>query len=127
MGVVAWNEFRGRKMIQRLDSQGPQLLGRNQLGFMVLLIAYCLWSIARMRTQSIAGLAELEELVGPVEELAKTLAVFFYSSVIVLTVVFQGLMAKFYFARVGMMVDYLEGTPAWVVDLQRMGVEGRAM
>lgn len=120
MAGVAWNEFRGRKMIRKLDPRGPQLLGRNQLGFMVLLIAYCLWSMARTRTHSISGLEELEELVGPVEDLAKTLATYFYGSVIVLTAVFQGLMARFYFARVGMLETYLKDTPAWVVDLQRV-------
>lgn len=124
MAIVAWNEFRGRKMIRQLDSRGPQLLGRNQLGFMVLLIAYCLWSIVRMRAHSISGLEELEELVGPVEDLARTLTNFFYGSVIVLTAVFQGLMARFYFARVEMMVAYVKDTPAWVVDLQRTGREG---
>jgi len=69
-------------------------------------------------------LEELEELVGPVEDLARTLTTYFYGSVIVLTAVFQGLMARFYFARVEMMVAYVKDTPAWVVDLQRAGREG---
>ena len=124
MAVVAWNEFRGRKMIRRLDSRGPQLLGRNQMGLMVLLIAYCLWNIVRTPTP-ISGLEELEEMLGPVEDMARTLAFVVYCSVIVLTAIFQGLMARFYFARVGIMVAYLEDTPAWVVDLQRIGLEGR--
>ncbi len=123
MAVVAWNEFRGRKMIRQWDSRGPQLLGRNQLGLMVLVIAYCLWSMVRTPTP-ISGLAELEELVGPVEDLARTLAHFVYGSVIVLTAVFQGLMARYYFARVGMMETYLADTPTWIVDLQRMELEG---
>ena len=76
------------------------------------------------RTHPISGLGELEALVGPVEDLARTLATFVYGSVIVLTAVFQGLMARFHFARVGMMEAYLEDTPAWVVDLQRAGREG---
>jgi len=125
MAVVAWNEFRGRKMIRQLDSRGPQLLGRNQLGLMVLLIAYCLWNLVRTPAP-ISGLAELEEVLGPVEDLARTLAFFVYGSVIVLTAVFQGLMARYYFARVGMMEAYLEDTPRWIVDLQRMGLEGSA-
>ncbi|MFC1659905.1 hypothetical protein ACFL3S_00385 [Gemmatimonadota bacterium] len=124
MAVVAWNEFRGREMIRHLDSRGPQLLGRNQLGFMALLIVYCLWSIARTRTHSLAGMEELEEVLGPVEDLAKTLAIYFYASVIVLTAVFQGLMARYYFARVGMMDAYMKDTPAWIVDLQRRGLWG---
>ena len=123
MAVVAWNEFRGQKMIRQWDAQGPRLLGRNQLGLMVLLIAYCLWSTVRTPTQ-LSGLAELEEVLGPVEDLARTLAFFVYGSVIVVTAVFQGFMAKYYFARVGMMKTYLADTPAWVVDLQRMGSKG---
>ncbi len=125
MAVVAWNEFRGRKMIRQWDARGPQLLGQNQLGLMVLVIAYCLWSMVRTPTP-ISGLAELEEVLGPVEDLARTLALFVYGSVIVLTAVFQGLMARYYFARVGMMEAYLEDTPRWIVDLQRIGLEGSA-
>jgi hypothetical protein len=123
MAFVAWNEFRGRAMIRRLDPRGPQLLGRNQLGLMALLIAYCLWRILRTPTP-ISGLEELEEVLGPVEGFVRTLALTFYGSVIVLTAVFQGLMARFYFARVGVIVAYLKDTPAWVVDLQTMGKEG---
>ena len=59
--------------------------------------------------------------MGPVEDLARALATSFYGSVIILTAIFQGLMARFYFARVGMMETYLKDTPAWVVDLQRAG------
>ena len=92
---------------------------------MVLLIAYCLWNLVRTPAP-ISGLAELEEVLGPVEDLARTLAFFVYGSVIVLTAVFQGLMARYYFARVGMMEAYLEDTPRWIVDLQRMGLEGSA-
>jgi hypothetical protein len=42
MAVVARNEFKGRSAILRADIAGPELLWRNQVGFMALIIVYCL-------------------------------------------------------------------------------------
>ena len=42
MGIVAWNEFRGRALLRAFDPAGPRLLGKNQLGFLAVIVGYCL-------------------------------------------------------------------------------------
>ena len=119
MAVVARNEFRGRVMLRRFDSDGPQLLGRNQLGFMSLIIVYCLWSMYQTLSSPITEIAGLEAIAGSVGDLVTNLTLAVYGGVIVMTVLFQGLNARYYFARIKLMEAYLEKTPEWVVDIQR--------
>ena len=119
MAIVAWNEFRGRMLLRRFDSHGPRLLGRNQLGFMGLLIGYGLWSIYSTLTNPIAQLEELEAIAGPIGELVTTLTLTVYGAVILLSLLIQGLNARYYFARTKLVHDYLNATPAWIIDLQR--------
>lgn len=45
MAVVARNEFKSRARILTPDPTGPELLWRNQVGFMALIILYCPWSM----------------------------------------------------------------------------------
>ncbi len=119
MAIVARNEFRGRELLRRFDAQGPQLLGRNQVGFMTLIIGYCVWSIYSALTNPIPQLEELEAALGATADLVTNLTVTVYAVVIVLTLLFQGLNARYYFARIKLVQGYLEETPAWIVDLQR--------
>lgn len=45
LAVVARNEFTGRAKLRRLDPAGLDLLWRNQLGLMALIVGYCGWSM----------------------------------------------------------------------------------
>ena len=119
MAVVARNEFRGRMMLRRFDADGPGLLGRNQLGFMALIIVYCLWSMYQTLSNPITEIAGLEAIAGSVGDLVTNLTLAVYGGMIVLTAVFQGLNARYYFARVKRMEHYLDKTPEWIVDIQR--------
>ena len=119
MAIVARNEFRGRGLLRRFDAHGPQLLGRNQVGFMTLIIGYCVWSIYSALTHPIPQLEEVEAALVLPEDFITNFAVAVYSVVIVLTLVFQGLNARYYFARIKLVQGYLEETPAWIIDLQR--------
>jgi hypothetical protein len=119
MGVVAWNEFRGRDLLRRLDAAGPELLAKNQLGFMALIILYCCWSIYWTLFGPPLNLSALEMFLEGIEDLVRTLAVMVYGIVIVATIVFQGLMARYYRGRGRILEGYLRDTPDWVVDLQR--------
>ncbi len=119
MAIVARNEFHGRGLLRRFDVQGPQLLGRNQVGFMTLIIGYCVWSMYSALTNPIPQLEELEAALGATEDLVTNLTVAVYAVVIVLTLLFQGLNARYYFARIKLVQGYLEETPAWIIDLQR--------
>ena len=45
LAVVARNEFKSRARILTPNPTGPELLWRNQVGFMALIILYCPWSM----------------------------------------------------------------------------------
>ena len=45
MAVVARNEFKSRARILTPNPTGPELLWRNQVGFMALIILCCPWSM----------------------------------------------------------------------------------
>lgn len=121
--AVAWNEFRGRDMLRSFNPQGPDLLWKNQAGLMSLVIAYCAWSIYKAKAHPSAEVAQLEELAGLPADFITDMTVTVYASAILLTLLFQGLNARYYFARVQMLADYLRETPDWIVDLQKINVE----
>ncbi len=119
LGLIARNEFRGRKLLRQFDPLGPRLLGRNQLGFMRLIIAYCLWSMYQAGSNPITELPGLEAMADYYGDLVTNLTLAVYGTVIVLTALFQGLNARYYFARTQRVEDYLKETPGWIVEIQR--------
>lgn len=119
LGWIAWNEFKGRDRIRAFDPTAPTFLGKNQLGFMSLVTVYALWSIYLTLTEPIPHLDEIEEALGPIGDLVTSITISVYLVVILLTVLFQGLNARYYFARKKMIAEYLSETPDWIVDIQR--------
>ena len=66
---------------------------------------------------------ELQAIFDSTMELDQTYRLFVvavYGTVIVLSVVFQGLNALYYFTRRKHVEAYLQDTPKWVLDLQRL-------
>jgi hypothetical protein len=128
MSIVAYNEFRGRKRLLAFDPSGATLLGNNQIGLMALISGYCLWMMygGLTTTNPIAQVTSTPELqqvlgsVGNIDDLYQGLVVIFYATVIVLTVVFQGINAIYYYTRRRHVEEYVRETPAWVIDLQRV-------
>lgn len=120
LAVVSRNEFRGRARARELNPDGFDLMWKNQVGFMALIVAYCLWSMYRVTMQPDPQMAELTRLLGPgASDLVRDLTLLVYAVVIVATGIFQGLNARYYHVRVARLRAYLEETPAWIVDLQR--------
>ena len=119
LAVVARNEFRGRDLLRSFSPHGPRLLGKNQLGFMGLLIAYCSWSIYGALTNPITEIEGMQALAEAVGDIATDLTVAVYSVVIVVSGLAQGLNARYYFVRARLVEDYLQETPQWIVELQR--------
>lgn len=120
MAVVTWNEYRGRALLRAFDPAGPRLLGRNQLGLMGLIIVYALWSMYQTTANPDPELAQMDQILGgDTAGLVAELTVYVYVGVIVLTGLFQGLLARYYFKRIAMVEAYVRDTPAWVVDMQR--------
>ena len=132
LAIVARNELVGRRRLLALEQSGLELLWRNQVGFLALIIAYCGWSMYRTVASTDSGtveLAELLELTGITEltevlgadagELIRSLVLTVYAVVIVAASVFQGLNARYYFVRVARIRDYVRDTPQWVIDQLR--------
>ncbi len=127
--LVAYNEFQGRKRLLQFDPSSSSLLGWNQVGFLMLITVYSLWMIFTGLTSAgpfSAELAAKPELAGALgsldqfDDLYKFLVVALYGMVIVLSVVFQGLNALYYFSRRKHVEAYVRETPEWVLDVRRM-------
>ena len=117
---VAWNEFRGRNLLRRMDLNAPRGLAWNQLGFMALLIGYAAWKIYFGLTgpSSFAGHPELETRFG-ITELERMITVSIYSGLIAGAIIFQGGCAWYYFTRTKYLSAYITDTPPWIIDIQR--------
>ena len=125
LGAVAWNEFRGRKLLKQFDLCGPRLLGWNQIGFLALLIGYASWQIFRSLTgpspyeSYVQANAELESMLGPIGELHVIISLAIYGGLIVGSIIFQGLNALYYFTRARHIRTHLAQTAGWIVRVQR--------
>jgi len=128
LAVVAYNEFRGRKRLLAFDPSGATVLGRNQMGLMGLLVGYCLWMMySSLATPSpmINELTRTPEVkdaladLGDLNQLYQSMVIIFYGVVILLSVIFQGINALYYFSRRRLVADFVAQTPEWVRDVQR--------
>ena len=125
LAVVAWNEFRGKDLLQGFDPRGVRLLGWNQVGFIGLLVAYSLWGIFTGLTGPDPYQAYIDQnpalapMLGSIGGLHTALTLAVYGGVIVCSIVFQGLNSLYYFKRGAMLKAYLNQTPPWIVQLQR--------
>jgi len=127
LSLVAWNEFRGRNMLRWFDARSPRVLGWNQVGFLGLLVGYSVWSIyvglvgPDPYETYIKSSPELRSMLGSIQHLHKVLTLAIYGGVIVLSLVFQGFNAVYYFSRAKYLQAYLDQTPKWIVQIQQQG------
>lgn len=128
IAFVAFNEFRGRKLLLNFEPRGATLLGWNQLGLLAMITVYCLWTMHTSLAETgevaaqLRGYAELDAVLGSTggfEGLYKQIVLYMYSGVIGLSVLFQGGNALYYFSRRRRVEDYIAETPAWVRDIER--------
>lgn len=128
LAVVAYNEFRGRKQLLNFDPRAAKLLGWNQLGLLAMIVVYSLWSLYGSFGEAGALSAELKQYsdldaalggMNGVEGLVKQVSVAVYSTVIGLSVLFQGGNALYYFSRRRRIAEFFAETPEWVRDVQR--------
>lgn len=129
MAVVAYGEFAGRRRLLSFESEAATRLGWNQLGLLGLIVGYSLWMTAAGLTgdglfsAEFAAQPELREVLGSAEAFDQTyrlVLVGFYAIVIALSVAFQGGNAWYYFSRRRHVEAYVDATPAWVLDVQRL-------
>jgi hypothetical protein len=127
LGLLAWNEFRGRAMLRRFELYGCQALGWNQLILMTMVIVYAAWMLSGALwgpspyDEAIAGESLLAGPLGSINNLYKMISMAIYGGLIAGTLIFQGLNAFYYFTRRQHVEAYLSQTPEWVVELQRRG------
>jgi hypothetical protein len=126
LAIVARNEFRGRKRLLAFDPASTALLGWNQIGFFLLIAVYCLWML-RCSIGSFAAelqaYPELKDALGSLDgfdSLYRYVVVGFYTTVVSLSAIFQGLNAFYYFSRRKHIESYLQETPTWVQEIERM-------
>ncbi len=118
LAAVTRNEFMGRTRLLALDPEGPELLWRNQLGLMALIIAYAAWSMYRTVAFPDPEMARLTDLLGEgMDEWVRSLTLAAYGIVILVTAIFQGWNARYYFVRVQRLRDYVRITPPWILAL----------
>ena len=103
------------------------MLGWNQLGLLAMIVVYCLWSLFGSAGEADAVRAELKSYsdldaalgaAGGFEGMFKTVSYAFYGGVIVVSVLFQGGNALYYFTRRRHVEDFIAETPQWVRDVQ---------
>lgn len=133
LAIIAYNEFQGRKRLLRFDPSSSTLLGWNQVALLALIIVYCLWMLFSGLTGAGPFAAEIKAnpeitaalgSLGNFDSLYKVIVVAFYGTVIVLSAIFQGLNALYYFTCRKHVEAYVQETPDWVLDLQRMTTPG---
>lgn len=131
LSFVTYNEFKGRRRLLQFDRNSPAFLGWNQVGFLALIILYSLWMLSvGLTTESpilreLKANPELQGLLGSsveLDQIYRLLVVAVYGTVLVLSIIFQGLNALYYFSRRKHVDAYLKETPDWVLDLQRLSL-----
>jgi hypothetical protein len=126
LAIVAYNEFRGRKRLLAIDRASTTLLGWNQIGLFALIAAYCLWMIftsVGSFTAELQANPELEAALGSLDGfdyLYRRFVIVFYGTAILLAAIIQGLNAFYYFTRRKSIDAYLQATPTWVQELDRL-------
>lgn len=129
LAVVAYNEFKGGKRLLGFDRAAPTFLGWNQVGFLASIVLYCLWMLGMGLTSEGPFSAEMKakpelqavfDSPAELDQVYRLLVMAVYGTVIVVSIVFQGLNALYYFSRRKHVDAYLNDTPDWVLDLQRL-------
>ena len=126
LAIVSYNEFKGGKRLLQLDRHATLGLGRNQLGFCATLVIYSVWCIYDSfngpnpcQDALAASGGQAVPLLGSIGELYNTITIATYGAMIILSIIFQGGTAWYYYSRQKYILAYLNDTPEWVVNLQR--------
>jgi hypothetical protein len=126
MAAVAAIELRGAQALAALDLRAPKRLAFNQFFLGALLFAYAawsLWSIWRNPGQffpEIAQTPELATMLGSIEDISKLIGLALYGTLILVAITVQGGTALFYLSRARYLRAYIEQTPPWVIEMQRV-------
>jgi hypothetical protein len=121
LGGLSWNEFRGRNLLLVFDEKGADILWKNQIGLMAVLVIYCLLAIRSAGSGEVdPAMAELAVLAPDLVDLMTSLTMMVLQGVILLTVVLQGAMARFYHTRIALIRTFHASTPPWAAEVVLM-------
>ncbi len=122
-------EYIGARRMQRGDVSAASFLGRNQLAFLGLITAYCVYQMVTMSSAAAQGTLLSPDLQSALDQMGsadverqmKTWAPLatcgFYSLIILLSVCFQGGLAVYYFTRKRHLQAVADATAPWVQRL----------
>jgi len=133
LGAIAWNEFRGRKLLLQYQARATVILGWNQLALLALIVGYASWMIVSSMyagnpfEDTIQSIPQSRKMLGGLSRLYETLTLLLYGGLIAGSVICQGANSLYYFTRVKFLRAYLAETPDWVVELQRRQAGGKAL
>lgn len=125
LAIVGVLELKGAGGLRRLDARAPRKLVMNQVLLGVTLTAYGAWGIYTNLTQtnplsmSLVSSAEVEQMVGNLEQAWKFGVIGFYGLFIGLSLLATGATAAYYNSCKRHLRSHLTTTPQWVVDVQR--------
>jgi hypothetical protein len=117
--VLALNSLRGARKLQKFDPAAPGILAMNQIYLACVIILYALYSLHSGLSGNNQYIQQLQELgAGGMAGLERTLPWLIWGTVIIATILAQGLTALYYHSRWRFVEAYLRETPSWVIDLQ---------
>ncbi len=125
LSVVAFVELRGARGLRALDLAAPRSLALNQLGLLLVVIAYAGWCIVNALVgpgaydEQLAAGGPLAKTLAPIDHLTRAITVAFYAAVIGGSLVAQACASAYYFSRRNHMLAYLKSTPKWVIETLR--------
>ena len=125
LAIVAFNESRGARMFRRIDLGAPRLLGFNQIGLGAILVVYGIYGVVSTMSgpsyyeEQIMSMPQLAPTLEPLGELYQLISILVYGCIIVISIIFQGLTAWYYFSRSRIMRAYVEQTPTWILDVHK--------
>jgi hypothetical protein len=120
-------EYKGAQRMRAGAETAAGFLGRNQLAFMALIVAYCVVQMVTFASTPASDLispelrAQLAQVPGleqdltrDLESIAPAVTYGFYALVILLTLAAQGSLAAYYFSRRKHLEALQRETPPWI-------------
>lgn len=123
--LVGVMEYIGSGRMWRMERSAPAFLARNQLTFVLLIVAYCVYRMVTFSPQALYSSPETREMLaqvaGDLQEAVEAVVPFFYYAIYgliaFLIVVCQGGLACYYITRRQYIDRFERETPAWVKQL----------
>jgi hypothetical protein len=137
LAVCGWIELSYGKKLRDYEPAAPLALALNQLALLVAIVAYAVWKLSAAVSGRLSLASELQahpelaamldnfgdpalnDALAVMSDLFRTGLIVGYSALILVAVIVQGAVAYYYSSRRKHLREFLERTPAWVVEMMR--------